>query len=353
MPLRGMCSPPAGSSLQSARRGRSYGRAHPSSRKAASACSTNSRTWSARKRSTRATSAVVQLPSRIQITFGGGPRITLNRWKSSSLVTSTNCSAPALLRRVRTPGCAWSPVEVREVVSEAHREVLIEQQLHGAECRARPAQMPGTLASRRLRSVLAHPAGQGGEHVAHRDARPSDGRLSEAALGIDNDVLAIVHAKRLSVPEGSVKPTGKFEGCWVSGVGLAVIARARRARGDPVNPMPARHDDTMAIMPEPHLLSSGGKAGPSVSRAGLGSRDRHGSPVARKRSRRGDAGPRDDGHFTLRTSNFKLPSPFELQTSNFELPNAPGTQKGPGRCARTLPGHAVPKDSVELNLTGW
>ena len=75
----------------------------PNARKSAVGLSTKAAMCSRLNRSSRTTSAVVQLPRRIQMTLGGEPRRTLNRWKSSSFVTGRT------LRRLRTARlcCPW------------------------------------------------------------------------------------------------------------------------------------------------------------------------------------------------------------------------------------------------------
>ncbi len=75
---------------------------YPSARNETCACCANACISPARKRSSRPTSAVLQLPSRIQTTFGGGPRRTLRRWKSSSLVTRMKSSVPARSQMARS-----------------------------------------------------------------------------------------------------------------------------------------------------------------------------------------------------------------------------------------------------------
>lgn len=194
---------------------------------AAEGSASNARSLARWERSSVATLAVRQLPSRTQITFGGWPMSRARCWKSTSFKAMTNPCAAACAQtagsdaraRLKSRTCAEPGNSAANCPWRLHRqlvrEVLIEEKLHAVSKASRgrdgpqPALAVGGVGEARpnvLRRQIGkviddlgrrHPRGQVFQHVPHRHPKPANAGLPAPLVRLDRDEVPVVHHRRL------------------------------------------------------------------------------------------------------------------------------------------------------------
>ena len=195
--------------------------------------------------------SVRQLPSRSQTTFGGAPRRTLRRWKSSSLDTRTQeCSIasdqtrssgaplPARVRTCSEPGYSAASMagRVSENCSSKRSRIASSRcgQAHGATLTLGSVrQACADVLRRELRELVdhlgfGHPGRKVGQHVANRDARASNTRLPEPDGLVDDDTIQRRHGASVWQHASARKPGRALSAVWRLALKRCSHAASRR-----------------------------------------------------------------------------------------------------------------------------
>ncbi len=165
-------------------------------------------------------SAVVQLPRRSQITFGGCPRTKLTWWKSE-IRRRWHIRGPVRkpISRSRSPGPGPHPGRGRT----PEKRPTGEGQGAGTDSRGKGASPGGnrnqpafTLRRERQRSrdvrslkvreicqdlLFRHPRREVHKDVVHRDPEPADAWLSAPLVRFNGDSIQVVHASTILRPD--------------------------------------------------------------------------------------------------------------------------------------------------------
>ena len=179
-------------------------------------------------RNISATSWVPQLPRRSHITFGGAPRRTLKRWKSSSFVTSRQSRSCA---RCHIASSAKPPAPICRTCNEPGKISSSSRHSSSESCSSKSKRtgsgrrnpLGPTLALSRVcqaspnvfarqlweffdQLLLRNAAREVSEHIANRNAGAAHARLSKPDRRINGDALQRIHIYQSTAAQRTRQP---------------------------------------------------------------------------------------------------------------------------------------------------